>query len=433
MLRPTFMTSKKEPHITESMGITLKRPTVSLFVCMLLLCSCATRPPSSGVVPPLPLPTEVTINKDAGRGDHLLVTVRLESGAELPFLVDTGSPMTLLDKSLEPQLGKCLGTVTLSNFGTTYEASRYAAPRLYFGNTPLITDSNAFTSDFVKKMSSGERRPILGILGMDCLRHYCIQLDFQAGKMRFLDPNHLKTARLGQAFPLTFARADGEPPEWIHPCVSRCSLAGGADTNLLLDTGANCDGLLEPQLFRREAQEQRLRMPADTDKEPNNLGLPQRVWSGNTYTSLWVGNGASSTDGENGENALGLRFLARHLVTLDFPHRTMYLKQVRRGPLLDTELAAAVKAARKSAYPLVRKSLKKGQLPGWAQGQRGAIKDVFQFRQEPDTITFDAVKKGDSSTYHYQFTRSSKDGPWQLQKAWRTDQNDHTVQEYPVP
>jgi len=95
----------------------------------------------------------------------------------------------------------------------------------------------------------------------------------------------------------------------------------------------------------------------------------------------------------------------------------MYLKQVRRDPLLDAELAAAVKAAGKSAYPLVRKSRKKGQLPGWAKGQRGVIKGVFQFRQEPDTITFDAVKKGDSSTYRYQFTRSSPDRPWQLQKA----------------
>jgi hypothetical protein len=411
----------------------LKLHLVSLFVSTLLLCSCAIQPQPSGLIPPPARPADVTINKDAGRGGHLLVSVWLDSGAELPFMVDTGSPLTLLDKSLEPQLGKCLGAVTLSNFGTKYAASCYAAPKLYFGNTPLITDSNAFTSDFVKKMSSGEGRPILGILGMDCLRHYCIQLEFQAGKMRFLDPNHLKPARLGPALPVTLVHVEGEPPEWIHPCVSRCSLAGGADTDLLIDTGANCDGLLASGLFRREAQEQRLRMPADTDKEPNNLGLPQRVWSGNTYTSLWVGNGASSTDGESGENSLGLRFLARHLVTFDFPHRIMYLKQVRRGPLLDVELAAAVKAAGKSAYPLVWKLLKKGQLPGWSKEQRGTMKGVFQFHQNPDTITFDAVKKGDSSTYHYQFTRSSTDNPWQLQKAWRTDQNDHTVQEYPVP
>lgn len=411
----------------------LKPHPVSLLVSALLLCSCATRPQASGLTPPPARPADVTINKDAGRGVHLYITLRLQSGEELPFLVDTGSPMTILSKSREPELGKCLGTETLSNFGTTYEASVYAMPRLYLGDTPLITDSNVLTSDLIEKMLAHSRHPVMGILGMDCLRHYCIHLDFQAGKMRFLDPNHLKMDQLGQVLPLTFVRADGEPPEWVHPCVSHCSLAGGVDGDLLIDTGANCDGLLEPGLFRREAREQRLRIPADSDKEPNDLGLPQRVWSGNTYTSLWVRNGASSTDGESGENSLGLRFLARHLVTFDFPHRTMYLKQVRRGPLLDAELAAAVKAAGKSAYPRVRRLLKNGQLPGWPKGEHGTMKGVFQFRQNPDTITFDAVKKGYSSTYHYQFTRSSTDNPWQLQKAWRTDQDDHTVEEYPVP
>ena len=32
-------------------------------------------------------------------------------------------------------------------------------------------------------------------------------------------------------------------------------------------------------------------------------------------------------------NVLGLRFLARHLVTLDFPNQKLYLKQTRVAPL----------------------------------------------------------------------------------------------------
>jgi hypothetical protein len=34
---------------------------------------------------------------------------------------------------------------------------------------------------------------------------------------------------------------------------------------------------------------------------------------------------------------MGLRFLARHLVTFNFPKRTMYLKQTRTGPPDATE------------------------------------------------------------------------------------------------
>jgi hypothetical protein len=352
----------------------------------------------------------------------------------LPFLVDTGSPVTLLDKSLEPKLGKCLGTTTLWNFGARYEGSVYAAPKLFLGRTPLITDSNAVTSDYLEKMSSRTGHPTLGVLGMDCLQHYCIRLDFKAGKVRFLDPNGIKAAQLGQAFPLVFSSASESDGKWIRPYIRRGSLVGGEDTNLFIDTGANGDGNLEPESFRREVHEQRLRVPEDTqDQEPNSVGLPQCVWNSATYTDLCVGNGANATEDGRGENSLGLRFLARHLVTFDFPHRTMYLKRTSSGPLVTHEVIAAAKAAGNSVYPLAKKLMKKGQLPGCPKEDRGTLKKVFHFRFDPDTATLDAVKKGDSSTYHYEFTRASKDSPWKLQKAWRTDQDEHMVENYPVP
>ena len=37
----------------------------------------------------------------------------------------------------------------------------------------------------------------------------------------------------------------------------------------------------------------------------------------------------------SGGNTVGLRFLARHLVTLNFPKRMMYLKRTSVGPLID--------------------------------------------------------------------------------------------------
>jgi hypothetical protein len=350
-------------------------------------------------------------------------------------MVDTGSPMLVLDKSLEPDLGPCLGTDTLWNFGARYEASRYAAPKLYLGDTPLITDSNALASDFVGKMSSRPGRPVMGVLGMDCLQRYCVQLDFKARKMRFLDPNNLKPARLGQAFPLTFSSKGNSYTEWIRPYIHHAGLVGGEDTDLLIDTGYSDDGSLKPELFRQEIQEQKLRVPEDTtqDQEPNGVLLPLCVWNGATYTDLWVGNGRDSTEGGSGENSLGLRFLARHLVTFDFPHRTMYLKRTRSGPLVTDEVRAAAKAAGDSAFKPARKMMRNGHLPGWAREDRGTIKGVFRVRFDPDAVTFDAVKRGDSSTYHYEFTRASKDSPWQLRKAWRTDQNGHMLEEYPVP
>jgi hypothetical protein len=401
---------------------------------LLLLCSCATTPPPSAVTGRPELPPTVTMNADAGRGGHLIISLRLESGEELPFMVDTGSPMTILDKALEPKLGKCLATGTFRNVGTEYKAGRYATPKLYLGRTPLLTGSSVLASDYVEKMSSVTGHPLTGVLGMDCLQHYCLQLDFQAGKIRFLDSAHMKPAKLGQVFPLTLSRTHQNNAEWVHPYIRHTSLVGGQDTNVLIDTGANADSYLEPGLFQREIREQRMRGNVDTiaGQEPDILWLPQCIWNGGTYTDLAVGNGAALLGGRGG-NSLGLRFLARHLVTFDFPHRTLYLKQTRTGPSVPDEVRAEARAAIDSAVPHARKLMRNNQLPGWSEHDRGTIKGASHYRHNPDRVTVDALKKGDSSTYHYVFTRASKESLWQLQKAWRTDQNDHTVEEYPVP
>src|SRR5437870_678562 len=82
-------------------------------VCLVLSCSCATTPnwdAADSIRPPLP--AETSLNKEAGRGEHMRVTLHLKSGREIPMMVDTGSPDTMLDKSLDPQLGKRLGKET---------------------------------------------------------------------------------------------------------------------------------------------------------------------------------------------------------------------------------------------------------------------------------------------------------------------------------
>jgi len=249
------------------------------------------------------------MNKDAGRGGFLFVTLRLEDGAKLPFIVDTGSPATYLSKSLESKLGNRLGTWTFSKYGKQ-TSGRYPAPRLYLGNTMLMTGANIFTFDFTQ-LSSRSGHPIMGVLGLDCLRHYCIQLDFETGTLRFLGSNRVDTAHLGKAFPLTFSSLNqNDTNQWdIYPLIDQSNLAGGNSAGLVIDTGCNIDGLVE----RGAAKEQATR-------------LPEVVWDEETYTNIHVG--------IERINALGLRFLARHLVTFDFPHDMMYLKQTSVGPLL---------------------------------------------------------------------------------------------------
>ncbi len=173
------------------------------------------------------------MNTGAGRGDDLYLTLRTEAGGPLLFAVDTGCSITILDKSLEPNLGKRLGPRLLPyGFYGLKVGGLYHAPRLYLGNSRLLTGPRVATDDLKRRLVG---RPIMGILGMDCLRHYCVQLDFKEGKVRFLDPDRLQTENLGKAFPLT--TFGGE-------VIAHADFCGVKNARFRLDTGAPPDFIL---------------------------------------------------------------------------------------------------------------------------------------------------------------------------------------------
>ena len=87
---------------------------------------------------------------------------------------------------------------TASPAGDQFQSHTYAAPKLYLNGTRLLTGRKAYTGDF-KKLSSFSGQPTIGILGMDYLRHYCLQLDFDDTKMCFLNSDGLDAAQLGES------------------------------------------------------------------------------------------------------------------------------------------------------------------------------------------------------------------------------------------
>jgi hypothetical protein len=284
---------------------------------LLVLCSCATREKSAATVRALPAP--VPINHGAGRGDYLFVTVHLEDGEDLPFVIDTGSSATLFDNVMAPQLGRSYGQSSLTRFGVDTKSSIFVRPRFYLGGAPLEFGGKYVGIYNFKRESVSSGHTIMGVLGMDCLANYIIQLDFDTGTMRFLDRAELDPAALGQAFKLS-------------PFQGRAQLRGGAllggGNDALIDTGTKVDGALKTELFMQAIREKQLHPNENisTNQVPHYAALPQCTWNGNSYTDLILAS-------VHGENLLGLRFLARHLVTLDFPRGTMYLKQLTPGPL----------------------------------------------------------------------------------------------------
>ncbi len=388
---------KRTPNPFGGLGIFLP-----LF--LTVICCCV-----AGDSAPTQLPPDLPMNRNAGRGANLTVPLQLESGETVQFLLDTGSYHSLIDKSLEPKLGKRLGTTKVSMFGKNERNSGiYATPKIYAGTIPLMLGSNIATYDF-------------NLLGMDCLRHYCIQLDFQSRKVRFLDPNHLKIEELGKAYPIRLSR-------WGRPFIYHNSLIGEVRTNTpvttrelppewaLLDTGYFADG----------------RVDTGTNG-PGWLHLPDCGWDNQSYTSLTVGQGENA-------NLLGLRFLARHLVTLDFPNRRLYLKRTSVGPLVAENrqggrwLSAELETAATFLFHLHQEDC----LPGASKDEHGSLRADpnppagYKAMAYPLSWTFHGVVNGKSFTNHYTVLRPATNDAWQIQRAWRTDSQGRTVEEWPV-
>ena len=396
----------------------LKVYTLGTIACLLFLCSCATTPHPLAIVPTAELPADVSMNKVAGRGGLLIVELRLESGEEVPVIVDTGCSVTIFDKSLEQKLGKRLDSYSdRASFGHEFEAGIYAMPKLYFGSTPLMmTGTNIITVDLAHwPLLQG--CPAKGILGMDVLKNYCIQLDFSANKIRFLDDKREDKKYWGKPFPLK---------ECSDGVLIEQNFIGVKNSGSIIDTGCAADGWLTPALFRQWT---------DPTRSPvaGQARFPDGVLEGETYSEI---DDVDDTEMLSSDalpatvNGIGLHFLSRHLVTLDFPERTMYLKRTCIKPLTDEILEAAAKSAKE----FLRSLLKQDQLPGWSKDDQMDTTTAHYFYHFPNSITCDRLlKKGDSSIYHFELARPSTESSWKLQKAWRTDENGQTLEEYPTP
>ncbi len=152
-----------------------------IFVCfgLMFLCSCATEKSSQPVAS-----VTASMNTLAGRDDLLFIKLRSENGKDLFFAVDTGSPYTILDVSLEPELGEKNrnSLVALWLVFKCFLRTNTNLPDYNRATRGLLLGDSVATDNVNEKLLG---RHVAGILGMDCLRHYCVSVRFEAKKSLF--------------------------------------------------------------------------------------------------------------------------------------------------------------------------------------------------------------------------------------------------------
>jgi len=280
----------------------------------LLIASCASAPP------PLPadllhpgLPPSADFERGIGTKRVLCLRLQGERGETWRFLVDSGSPITIFDRSLRSKLGPVLATEPVQYaWSGAAVLEVHDAPRLFLNNTLLLTGPRVWSDD-LRRVWPG--RGIQGILGLDCLRQYCVQFDFPNHVVRFLDPERAVGPELGRAYPLYTL---------VNSVFVEGDLLGAGSTIYQVDTGCSVDAVMKPPLFRkawdRQPPDWVRQFPSGEGRPVVEAGFPHATFGGETYDKLIV-------DAAN-HNFLGLRFLARHVVTLNFPKHTMYLRRV---------------------------------------------------------------------------------------------------------
>lgn len=247
-------------------------------------------------------------------GDALIVPMQVGHW-KYPCLVDTGASHNAVDLKLQPIVGLTLGTDAATTSGGAVSLPYFTAPDMKLGEIAIDRSLRIFGVDL------SPPREVLGfdvqgILGMATLRRHAVRIDFDQGLLDILKPGTKAQENWGEPLPLV---ADNNGLSF-HVRLS----LGGAEHNFLLDTGANYVGIddsLAAELLRRSEieliQHQRtLTIAGDRLSPIYQLRL------------LTVGpfNHEEVVVLKSRQNKIGLDYLSRYKVVLDFPNHTMYLK-----------------------------------------------------------------------------------------------------------
>lgn len=286
---------------------------VALAAYLVTAASCTT----GTAAPPRQKPAIVEF--DVGpEGDFLLLPLTIDQH-EYPFLVNTGLPVTVIDETLKKKfdLHKVDPQPGAARAGTRRD--RYGSLHAALGNLRLDFPEGVEAGDY-KSMREGLDIEIFGELGMDVLAPYIVQVDFDQGKLRFLqslppgpgeavkirqpgDENRVPTVLVvlagqpAQKFIISTARGGNSLD--VNPDLLAKLEETGKATNLAKERGIQRTGTARFDAFRITAAQ-----------------------LGGSKSEGLIANRSE-------QNGVGLSYLARFVVTFDFPRGKMFLK---KGP-----------------------------------------------------------------------------------------------------
>lgn len=271
-------------------------------------------------------------------GDAILIPVAVGGGTYV-FYVDTACTRVIYDTSLMPFLGDVKERLISQTLTGPQPRELFDAPDAFIGRlslrmTPPTETPRVICQDLtLTRLASGHN--VRGSLGMHFLQRHIIQLDFDRGELTFL---RAAPANAGVRLPIDYRSG-------FHQI--RAILPGVGPTSFVASTGGGWNsGFLETRLIndlvrRKLATVVRVGSLVEGTQvartrvvRVSSLTLAEFTHSGLLFAE----------DSGNRGNALGLGYLRRFIVTLDFPAGAMYLKPGKWFNAPDHDYFGAVEA-----------------------------------------------------------------------------------------
>lgn len=244
----------------------------------------------------------------------VLIPVRVGT-KDYQFVLDTGFALSVFDVSLRPHLGPRVGSVHVAvPQGGDVERELYSPPNTRIGSLVLTRGPVVCHDCALLREASG--CSLYGIVGMDFLKDWIITIDFDEGRLDFLLPGTKWDPSWGESLP------------FVHDASGiACILATAGDnvrTAFEVDTGDADTGRLENSLLTRLVRSHEARVTGDSKAVDLSGTHPLRVAK---LSHLCVGpfRHENLRFKSGNQNVLGLDYLSRYRVTIDFPNERLYL------------------------------------------------------------------------------------------------------------
>jgi len=246
-----------------------------------------------------------------------IVIPLIVAGEPVPVFLDTGAPGLMLDASLAHILGTKKATREVGAFESTISIDVHEAPRIQLGRTPIEGIDEVAVLDLTAQ-SEASHQAFKGIAGLAVVARFVLQIDFERGTVRFLEPSAGEHPEWGSRLPMVECGA--------RACVE--STVMGKTRKFMLDTGYNGTGVIDDELFGQLVSNGAL--PTAEVLGRNLSGDTRRREARITSFRLGPFTHRGLVLGSSPWCILGTDYLSRYVITMDFPYMRLYLRPARQ-------------------------------------------------------------------------------------------------------